>query len=194
MRCTAAGSSAGGSTRCCPRKKGPRGRGARGPRAREASPRWGRVPLINRVAAGVPVEHTDLGFPGGPGGAADEYLPVPDVGDPDAFATRIVGASMEPRYVEGDVVVCSPRAKVEDGCDCFVRLEPDHESTFKRVYFDGEAAASGASGASGTSGASEASRRGRVRLQPLNPAFAARVVEREAVSGMYRAVWKFSRV
>ena len=58
----------------------------------------------------------------------------------------------------------------------------------------GASGASGVSGASGMSGASGVSGGGRVRLQPLNPAFAARVVEREAVSGMYRAVWKFSRV
>ena len=53
----------------------------------------------------------------------------------DVFATRIAGDSMRPLYQPGDIIVCSASAKVEDGCDCFVRLEPDHESTFKRVYF-----------------------------------------------------------
>ncbi len=155
-----------------------------------------RVPLINRVAAGVPVEHTDLGFPGRPGGAADEHLDVPGVDDPDAFATRITGRSMEPRYVEGDVVVFSPRAKIVSGDDCFVRLEPDHESTFKRVYFEAPGADGGempgAPGTAGTAGGGGAG--GLIRLQPLNPAFEARTVPREQVGGMYRAVCKFSRL
>ena len=152
---------------------------------------WYRVPLINKVAAGEPVEHTDLDYPAvlGRQGPADGYLDVPGVDDPDAFATRIDGASMEPRYVEGDIVVCSPRAKIASGDDCFVRLEPDHESTFKRVYFEDADAAVGGDELTGGDGSV-----GRVRLQPLNPAFAARVVDRTTVSGMYRAVWKFSRL
>jgi SOS-response transcriptional repressor LexA len=44
----------------------------------------------------------------------------------------------------------------------------------KRVYLDEEA--------------------GTIRLQPLNPDFAPRVVPREQVAGLYRAVWKFSKV
>lgn len=130
-----------------------------------------RVPLINRVAAGHATEHTDLGFPDG---SADQYVDVPDAVAPDSFSTVIVGESMRPKYEPGDIVVCSGAAKVEDGCDCFVRLEPDHESTFKRVYFD-EAA-------------------GTIRLQPLNPDFPPRIVEREQVSGLYRAVGRYSKL
>src|SRR5690606_20908214 len=91
------------------------------------------VPLINKVAAGYPTDFTDLDYPAR---AADDYVPAPGVDDPDAFAATVVGRSMEPEYREGDVVVFSPLADVSDGCDCFVRLEPDHESTFKRVYLD----------------------------------------------------------
>lgn len=130
-----------------------------------------RVPLINRVAAGDPSAFTDLGFPAG---VADDYLAVPGLTDPDAFATRIDGASMNPDYDQGDLVVFSPLADVTDGCDAFVRLEPEHEVTFKRVYFD-EAA-------------------GTVRLQPLNPDFAPRVVPRESVAGCFRAVWRFAKL
>lgn len=130
-----------------------------------------RVPLINRVAAGHATEHTDLGFPDG---SADQYIDVPDAVTPDSFSTVIVGESMLPRYQPGDIVVCSASAKVEDGVDCFVRLEPDHESTFKRVYFD-EAA-------------------GTIRLQPLNPDFPPRIVAREQVAGLYRAVGRYSKL
>ena len=122
------------------------------------------VPLINSVAAGYPREFTDLGYPAR---VADEYVRCPDVTDADAFAARVVGDSMMPEYREGDVVVFSPMRDVRDGSDCFVRLERDAETTFKRVYFEDG---------------------GRLRLQPLNAKYPARTLEREEVAGMYVAV------
>jgi phage repressor protein C with HTH and peptisase S24 domain len=135
---------------------------------RRALPR--EVPLINKVAAGYPTEFTDLGYPAR---VADEYVRAPDIDDPDAFAARVVGDSMEPEYREGDVIVFSPGKVVKSGDDCFVRLEKDGETTFKRVYFEGT---------------SEAGAGGLIRLQPLNNAYAARVVRREEVAGLYAAV------
>jgi phage repressor protein C with HTH and peptisase S24 domain len=129
------------------------------------------VPLINRVAAGYPADFTDLDFPAR---VADEYVRAPAAAgesaagrDPDLFAARVVGESMQPEYREGDIVVFSPAREVRSGVDCFVRLEPDHRTTFKRVYLEAG---------------------GLIRLQPLNPAFAARVVPREEVAGLYAAV------
>ena len=130
------------------------------------------IPLINRVAAGYPSDFTDLDYPAR---VADGYVACPDLIDPQAFAARVVGDSMLPQYAEGDVVIFSPDAGVSDGCDCFVRLEPDHETTFKRVFFEGDD--------------------GRwIRLEPLNRAFAPRTVEREQVAGLYRAVWRLRGV
>lgn len=129
-----------------------------------------RVPVINKVAAGYPSGFTDLDYPAQ---VADEYLSVPELEDPDAFGATVVGASMEPAYREGDVVVFSPLADVTDGSDCFVRLLPDHDTTFKRVYFE---------------------EGGAIRLQPLNPAFRPATYSREDVAGLYRAVWKCSRL
>lgn len=126
------------------------------------------VPLINSVAAGQPTEFTDLGYPAR---VADDYVRVPDLADPDAFAARIVGDSMQPDYREGDVVVFSPAAEVRSGVDCFARLEPDQETTFKRVYFEAD-------------GAGE----DLIRLQPLNARYPPRTVPRERVAGLYRAV------
>ena len=126
------------------------------------------VPLINRVAAGVPTEFTDLGYPAR---VADEYVRTTDVEDPDAFAARVTGDSMAPDYREGDVVVFSPRTAAESGDDCFVRLEPDHETTFKRVFFERDA------------GGGEV-----VRLQAINPAYPGRVVAREQVAGVFPGV------
>jgi len=131
----------------------------------------GRIPLVNKVAAGYPTDFTDLDYPAR---VADDYVNCPGLDDPDAFAARVVGESMLPEYREGDIVVYSPGADVEDGCDCFVRLEPDHETTFKRVYFEQEGA--------------------KVRLQPLNPKFPPAVHAREQVAGLYRAVWRLARL
>ncbi len=128
-----------------------------------------QVPVINKVAAGYPREFTDLGYPPK---IADDYVSVPDVRDPDAFAARVVGDSMEPVYQEGDIVVFSPMSETPEGSDCFIRLERDDETTFKRVYFS-----------------KEGEDREVIRMQPLNSAYEARVVEREEVAGLYAAVY-----
>ncbi len=128
-----------------------------------------QVPLINSVAAGYPREFTDLGYPAR---VADEYVLSPDVDDPDAFAARVVGDSMEPLYREGDIVVFSPNRAVKSGLDCFVRLERDGETTFKRVELEGEGDGEGA----------------KIRLVALNPLYGERMVAREDVAFMCPAV------
>lgn len=136
-----------------------------------------RVPLINKVAAGYPTGFTDLGYPAGVG---DDVVLVPGytglhgANDPDAFAATVCGDSMLPDYRAGDVVVFSPLADVVDGSDCFARLEPDHESTFKRVFFDHDGET--------------------IRLEPLNKGYPVRTVERAQVAGLFRAVWRMSRL
>lgn len=126
-----------------------------------------RVPLINRVSAGYPREFTDLGYPAR---IAREEVSCPDLADPDAFACRVVGDSMEPDYREGDIVIFSPMKALRSGQDCFARLEPRHESTFKRVYFERDDAG-----------------REMIRLQPLNAKYPPRTVDREEVAGLYAA-------
>lgn len=125
------------------------------------------VPLINKVSAGYPQGFTDMGYPAR---VADEYVRCPDLHDADAFAARVVGDSMSPDYREGDIVIFSPAMPIVDGDDCFARLAPDDETTFKRVYFEcGDKAE-------------------RIRLQPINSRYAPRVLGREDVAGLYRAV------
>lgn len=166
-----------------------------------------QVPVVNRVAAGYPTAFTDLGYPAR---IADEYVSVPDVFDGDAFAARVVGDSMEPVYREGDIVVFSPSAATVDGSDCFVRFERNEESTFKRVYFESPPAAGTPPGtgmphgpgmppgslpgvSDGAEGATAIEQKPaeikRIRLQPLNSAYPARVVDREEVAGLYAAVY-----
>jgi repressor LexA len=128
------------------------------------------VPVINKVAAGYPSDFDDLDYPVG---IADDYVRCPDVHDPNAFAVRVVGDSMEPKYIEGDIVVFSPAVEVHNGDDCFVRFSEPHETTFKRVYFEKD---------------------DHVRLQPRNEKYAPMIVEGKRVSGLYRAVIKYERL
>src|SRR4051794_28971637 len=94
--------------------------------------RTNSVPVINRVSAGYPRDFTDLSYPPR---VADDYVGCPDVRDADAFAARVFGDSMTPKYGEGDIVVFSPAAAPRNGDDCFVRFA-DGQTTFKRVFFE----------------------------------------------------------
>jgi len=128
------------------------------------------VPIINKVAAGYPRDFDDLDYPVG---IADDYVRCPDIHDPNAFAVRVVGDSMEPKYKEGDIVVFSPAADVANGDDCFIRFSSPHETTFKRVFFEPD---------------------DHVRLQPRNEKYAPMTVEGKRVNGMYRAVIRYERL
>ena len=125
------------------------------------------VPIINKVSAGYPIDADDLGYPAG---FADDYVRCPDIHDPNAFAVRVVGDSMEEKFNEGDIVVFSPAADVLSGNDCFVRFSMPHENTFKRVFFESE---------------------DRVRLQPRNQNYSPMTVEGDRINGLYRAVIKY---
>ncbi|MGA2915561.1 MAG: XRE family transcriptional regulator [Sedimentisphaerales bacterium] len=128
------------------------------------------IPVINRVAAGYPVDFDDLEYPAG---FADDYVRCPDIDDPQAFAVRVIGDSMEPKFLEGDIVIFSPGAEVRTGDDCFIRLATPHETTFKRVFFEQE---------------------DKIRLQPRNEKYAPLVVEGSRINGLYRAVIKYERL
>jgi phage repressor protein C with HTH and peptisase S24 domain len=128
------------------------------------------VPVINKVAAGYPSDFDDLNYPVG---IADDYVRCPDLHDPNAFAVRVVGDSMEPRFREGDIVIFSPAAEVNNGDDCFVRFTMPHETTFKRVFFEQE---------------------NRVRLQPRNEKYPPTIIDGKRINGIYRAIMKYERL
>ncbi len=135
---------------------------------RETPEKW--VPVMNKVPAGYPAEFDDMGYPVG---FADDYVRCPDIHDPNAFAVRVVGDSMEPKFTEGHIVVFSPAADVQNGDDCFVRLKSPHETTFKRVFFEeGD----------------------KVRLQPRNDMYPPIIVRPRRLNGIYRAVIHYQQL
>jgi len=128
------------------------------------------VPIINKVAAGYPADFNDLDYPVG---IADDYVRCPDLHDPNAFAVRVVGDSMEPRFYQGDIVVFSPAVEVRNGDDCFVRFTLPHETTFKRVFFEKD---------------------NKVRLQPRNERYSPTVVDGHRIDGIYRAIIRYEKL
>jgi phage repressor protein C with HTH and peptisase S24 domain len=128
------------------------------------------VPIINKVSAGYPTDFDDLDYPAG---FADDYVRCPDMHDPNVFAVRVIGDSMESKFQEGDIVIFSPATQVNSGDDCFVRFAQPHESTFKRVFFEDDK---------------------HIRLQPRNDKYAPTVVEGDRINGMYRAVIKYQKL
>ena len=128
------------------------------------------VPVINKVAAGYPVDFNDLDYPVG---VADDYVRCPDLHDPNAFAVRVVGDSMEPKFNEGDIVIFSPAADVHNGDDCFIRFTSPHETTFKQVFFESE---------------------NEIRLQPRNSNYPPMTVEGKRINGLYRAILRYERL
>ena len=128
------------------------------------------VPVINRVSAGYPADFNDLDYPVG---VADDYVRCPDLHDPNAFAVRVVGDSMEPRFHQGDIVVFSPAAEVHNGDDCFIRFGSPHETTFKRVFFEAG---------------------NKIRLQPRNQSYSPLVVSGKRINGLYRAIMRYEKL
>jgi len=128
------------------------------------------IPIINRVAAGYPQQFIDLDYPAH---VADEYVCCPDVRDAQAFAARVFDDSMEPDYMPDDIIVFSPNAPVRNGDDCFVRLDGDGGTTFKRIYLDSETTA---------------------RLQPLNNRYPSQIVDRHRITGLWPAVYRVVRL
>jgi repressor LexA len=108
-----------------------------------------RVPLLGRIAAGIPIPVPDSDF----ALFDDEYdsveLTREIVKDPSGiFALEVHGDSMIDALIhDGDIVVMKSQERVENGELAAVWLRDEEETTLKRFYLEGR----------------------QVRLQPANP-------------------------
>ena len=111
---------------------------------RQAPPRLLRIPVIGRIAAGLPIEAIE-----DPGDVVE--LPVGSVPD-TCYALRVRGTSMIDDHIDdGDLVVIRPQPNVENGEIAVAIVNDTTENggaTLKRLYREGDT----------------------VRLQPRNPA------------------------
>ena len=101
-----------------------------------------QIPLLGRIAAGLPVESV----------AVPETIQFTDfTGDKETYALQVRGDSMiEDHICSGDFVLVEKTDSVRNG-DIVVALVDGTEATLKRYYADSD---------------------GRIRLQPANPAMA----------------------
>ena len=97
------------------------------PSTKTASPtgRGIRIPVLGRVVAGIPIE------------AVEEILDYEEItpelaATGEFFALKIRGHSMEPRMMEGDVVIVRRQDDVDSGDVAIVLVNGD-EATVKRV-------------------------------------------------------------
>jgi len=103
--------------------------------------------------------------------ADPDYVSCPDVEDNDAFAARVHGDAMEPKYREGDIVIFSPAQKPKDGDDCFVKFA-DGQTTFKQCFFG----------------------KRTMRIEPRNKKYKGKTLQTTEISGVYKAVYKYAPV
>jgi repressor LexA len=122
---------------------------------RYGQPRVVRIPVVGRIAAGLPIEATE-----DPSDVVE--LPVGSVAD-NCYALRVRGTSMiEDHIDDGDLVVVRPQQSVNNG-EIAVAIVSDVTenggATLKRFYLEGDT----------------------VRLQPRNPAMQPIVVPADQV-------------
>jgi repressor LexA len=111
-----------------------------------------RVPLLGRIAAGVPIPVPDADAP--PFGPEDSVeLTREIVKDPKGiYALEVQGDSMIDALInDGDIVLMRHQERVENGELAAVWIQDQEETTLKRFYLEGS----------------------QVRLQPANPAMQA---------------------
>lgn len=84
-----------------------------------------RIPVLGRVAAGIPIEAVQ---------DIEDYEDIPAAwGDPrEYFALKIQGHSMEPRICDGDIVIAQKMPDVDSG-NVAVVLVDGEDATVKQV-------------------------------------------------------------
>ena len=123
-----------------------------------------QVPIIGHAQAGDAGFFDDAGYPVGDGWDAVVF---PDVGDSHAYALEITGASMEPVYRDGDVIIVSPQSSIRRG-DRVVTRTRDGEVMVKEL--------------------GRMTLR-RVELRSINPEHPDRTLKREDVVWIARVIW-----
>lgn len=94
------------------------------------------VPLISWVQAGDWCEAVDPYAVGN----AELWLPAADNYSKNAYALRVRGASMEPRFREGEIIVINPDGAADSGKFVIARKEGSKDVTFKQLIREGDEA------------------------------------------------------
>jgi len=112
------------------------------------------IPVISWVQAGAFREAVDL-YAVGFSGEGEPVYSTKAVGL-NAFALRVEGDSMSPRYLPGDIIVVDPAVKCTNGCPCVVAM--NGEAVFKMFHETDDA----------------------IVLRPLNPKYPEIVIRKDS--------------
>lgn len=84
-----------------------------------------RIPVLGRVAAGIPIEAIE---------DVEDWEEIPEsmAKNGEYFALKIKGKSMEPRIMEGDVVIVRKQSCIDSG-DVAIVLVNGNDATVKQV-------------------------------------------------------------
>ena len=114
-----------------------------------------QIPLLGKIQAGVPTEmFLDI----------IDYIDIPaDMarGNKELFALKTKGKSMEPNFIEGDILIFEKTEDCENGQFCAVAVNGD-DATFKKVTKTDAG----------------------IMLQPLNPAFETKFYTNEQIASL----------
>ena len=113
-----------------------------------------KMPLVGRIAAGAPIEAIE----------DRQTLDLTELFDRpgDRFVLRVAGDSMIDEHIcDGDYVICQRTDQARNG-ETVVALLPDGDATLKKFYRE----------------------KGRIRLQPANPAFKPIYVDTVNIQGV----------
>jgi phage repressor protein C with HTH and peptisase S24 domain len=123
-----------------------------------------KIPFVGMAQASRPGLFDDGGYPAG---AAWEQIDMPATSDANAYALSIVGASTEPVYREGDIVLVSPAAPVRVG-DRVVARAADGAVMIRHLT---QRTAT------------------RIELASLNPTYPERRFATDDISWIHRIIW-----
>lgn len=114
-----------------------------------------QIPLLGKIQAGVPTEmFLDV----------IDYIDIPaDMarGNKELFALKTKGKSMEPNFIEGDILIFEKTEDCENGQFCAVAVNGD-DATFKKVTKTDAG----------------------IMLQPLNPAFETKFYTNDQIDSL----------
>lgn len=114
-----------------------------------------QIPLLGKIQAGVPTEmFLDI----------IDYIDIPaDMarGNKELFALKTKGKSMEPNFIEGDILIFEKTEDCENGQFCAVAVNGD-DATFKKVTKTDAG----------------------IMLQPLNPAFETKFYTNDQIDSL----------
>lgn len=85
-----------------------------------------RIPVLGKIPAGIPIEMIE---------EVIDYEEISEEmlkGDREYFGLKVSGDSMNPKYLDGDVLIVQKADDCESGQDCIVMVNGD-DGTFKRV-------------------------------------------------------------